>query len=68
MIASREGGDFQRQWLVRIRHHYLGGACPGMCTVALVSMKCGIFLGIIDTANVALRNNNLATTEETCIQ
>jgi hypothetical protein len=25
MIASRKGGDFQRQWLVRIGHLYRGG-------------------------------------------
>jgi hypothetical protein len=30
-------------------------------------MKCGIFLGIIDEVNAALRNNDFATTEETCI-
>ena len=27
-------------------------------------MKCGIFPGIIDEVNVALRNNYFATTEE----
>jgi hypothetical protein len=37
-------------------------------TVALISMKCGIFLGIIDAVNVALRNNDFATTEETRIK
>lgn len=29
-----------------------------------ISMKCGIFLGIIDEVNAALRNNDFATTEE----
>jgi hypothetical protein len=29
-----------------------------------ISRKCGIFLGIIDEMNAALRNNDFATTEE----
>ena len=34
----------------------------------LISMRCGIFLGIIDEVNAALRNNDFAATEETRIQ
>jgi hypothetical protein len=33
-----------------------------------ISMKCGIILGIIAEANAALRNNDLAATEETRIK
>ena len=33
-----------------------------------ISMKCGIFLRIIDEVNAALRNNDFATTEETRIK
>jgi hypothetical protein len=33
-----------------------------------ISMKCGIFLGIIDELNAAFRNNDFATTEETRIK
>ena len=33
-----------------------------------ISMKCGIILGIIAEANTALRNNDLAATEETRIK
>ena len=29
-----------------------------------ISMKCGIFLGIINEVNAALRNNDFATAEE----
>jgi hypothetical protein len=29
-----------------------------------ISMKCGIFLGIIDEVNAALRNNDFAATEQ----
>jgi hypothetical protein len=39
---------------------------PQACAQLLrsISMKCGIFLGIIDEVNAALRNNDFATTEE----
>jgi len=33
-----------------------------------ISMKCGIFLRIIDELNAAFRNNDFATTEETRIK
>jgi hypothetical protein len=33
-----------------------------------ILMKCGIFLGIIDGVNAALRNDDFATTEETRVK
>jgi hypothetical protein len=43
---------------------------PQACAQLLrsISMKCGIFLRIIDDVNVAHRNNDFATTEEPCIK
>jgi hypothetical protein len=43
-----------------------GGLIPQSYAQLLrsISMKCGIFLGIIDEVNADLRNNYFATTEE----
>jgi len=50
MIASREGGYFQRWQRMGIGYHYLGGLMPKDADNCLrsISMERGIFLRIID--------------------